>query len=289
MRRALALGMWIASSAVLSLEPRAAPAQLPQAPGNEQRVPRSCPKEMVRVRSYCIDRFEMSTVDHRSGRALSPVYPPHPRLLESAWTAWSVERKRVGMRDARALPLPVVPEFQTLTADYQPRAVSRAGVVPQAYLPGWLAKQACENAGKRLCSEEEWVGACRGAEQRKFPYGSRFEDGRCNVYRHLHPALLLHGASFYGHLDPRLNLVVEPNRDPLLRLTGATAGCRSSWGDDAIYDMVGNLDEWVDDPSGVFVGGFYARSTREGCEARVGVHPPVYYDYSTGARCCLSP
>jgi hypothetical protein len=71
-------------------------------------------------------------------------------------------------------------------------------------------------------------------------------------------------------------------------LTGATAGCRSDWGNDAIYDMVGNLDEWVDDPSGVFVGGFYARSTREGCEARVGVHPPVYYDYSTGARCCLS-
>ena len=124
---------------------------------------------------------------------------------------------------------------------------------------------------------------------RKFPYGDRFEDGRCNVYRHLHPAALLHGGSFYGHLDPRLNLVVEANSDPLLRLTGKTAGCRSSWGDDAIYDMVGNLDEWVDDPGGVFVGGFYARSTREGCEARVGVHAPSYYDYSTGARCCLTP
>ena len=192
------------------------------------------------------------------------------------------------MPEARAIPLPPLPELQSRPGDYQPRAVSRAGVVPQAYLSGALAKVACANAGKRLCTEEEWTTACRGAEARKFPYGARFEDGRCNVYRHLHPAMLLHGASFYGHLDPRLNLVVDSNRDPLLRLTGATAGCRSGWGSDAAYDMVGNLDEWVDDPSGAFVGGFYARSTREGCEARVGVHPPIYYDYSTGARCCSS-
>lgn len=250
---------------------------------------RNCPSEMVRVRDYCVDRWEIATVDHRTGRALSPFYPPHPKLLSSAFTAWSVERKRVGMPEARALPLPLLPEIQQRSSDYQPRAVSRAGVVPQGYLSGWLAKLACENAGKRLCTEEEWVTACRGSQQRKFPYGERFEDGRCNVYRHLHPAMLLHGASFYGHLDPRLNLVSEPNGDPLLRLTGATPGCRSQWGGDAAYDLVGNLDEWVDDPAGAFVGGFYARASREGCEARVGVHPTGYYDYSTGARCCLTP
>jgi hypothetical protein len=73
---------------------------------------------------------------------------------------------------------------------------------------------------------------------------------------------------------------------PLLAATGATAGCRSEWGDDAALDMVGNLDEWVDDPSGVFVGGFYARETLHGCDMRVGIHSPDYYDYSVGGRCC---
>jgi hypothetical protein len=280
MRRLLALGALLAAPLLLCWEPRSAPAQPVSV--------RSCPGDMLRVRDYCIDRFEISTVDHRTGRALSPFYPPHPRLLEAVLAAWTVERKRVGMAAARELPLPLLPAFQASQREYAPRAVSRPGVVPQGYLSGWLAKQACENAGKRLCTEDEWVLACRGAQGRKFPYGERFEDGRCNVYRHLHPAQLLHGASFYGHLDPRLNLVMESNRDPLLRLTGATAGCRSNWGDDAAYDMVGNLDEWIEDPSGAFVGGFYARSTREGCEARVGVHPTSYYDYSTGARCCRS-
>ena len=51
----------------------------------------------------------------------------------------------------------------------------------------------------------------------------------------------------------------------------------------------GNLDEWVDDEAGLFVGGFYARSTREGCESRISAHAPIYYDYSTGARCCRAP
>jgi formylglycine-generating enzyme len=249
---------------------------------------RVCPRDMVIVRSFCVDRFEMSTVDNRTGKALSPFYPPHPKLLESALGSWTVERVRVGIPGARDVSLPLLPEIQYSRTDYVPRAISRPGVVPQGYIPQWLAKVACANAGKRLCTEEEWVEACRGSAIRKFPYGARFEDGSCNVYRHLHPAALLHAASFYGHLDPRLNLVSEANRDPLLRLTGATASCRSAWGDDAAFDMVGNLDEWVDDPKGVFVGGFYARSTREGCESRVGVHPTTYYDYSTGARCCKS-
>ena len=50
--------------------------------------------------------------------------------------------------------------------------------------------------------------------------------------------------------------------------------------------MVGNLDEWVDEDTGAFQGGFYSRSTREGCDARITVHPPQYFDYSLGARCC---
>lgn len=250
---------------------------------------RGCPPDMVKVRDFCVDRFEIATVDARSGESLSPYYPPSPRLVESVLQAWVLERSSVGGPAAREMPLPELPQVQRTRSDYAPRAVSRAGVVPQGYLSQPQAKLTCERAGKRLCTESEWVTACKGEASRKFPYGSEFEAGKCNVYRPVHPAVTLHGASWYGHRDPRLNLVTEPLEGPLLRLTGATASCTSRWGTDLIYDMVGNLDEWVDDEAGLFVGGFYARSTREGCESRISSHSPIYYDYSTGTRCCRAP
>ena len=50
--------------------------------------------------------------------------------------------------------------------------------------------------------------------------------------------------------------------------------------------LSGNLDEWIDDAKGAFAGGFFARSTRAGCDAIITAHPMVYLDYSTGVRCC---
>jgi formylglycine-generating enzyme len=247
----------------------------------------TCPAEMVRLGGYCIDRWEASLVDAQSGSALSPYYPPHPKLLARIHSVWQVERRLLGDESARAMPLPLVPSVQR--ADFSIKAVSVAGVVPQGYLSYHLARRACEAAGKRLCTQEEWTHACRGARQLKFPYGNQYLAGRCNIHRALHPAHVLHGSSSIGHTDPRLNLVMESKAsglDPLLRPTGATASCKSSWQADAIYDMVGNLDEWIEDEKGVFVGGFYARGGSKGCDAKISSHAPSYYDYSTGTRCC---
>jgi hypothetical protein len=165
------------------------------------------------------------------------------------------------------------------------KAVSLPDVVPQGYLSQHLARRACEAAGKRLCTEAEWTYACRGSRQLKYPYGSHYLAGRCNIHRALHPASVLHQSSAIGHTDPRLNLVVESigdRLDPLLRVTGGTPSCASVWVGDKIYDMVGNLDEWVDDPKGVFVGGFYARSTRLRSEDRPCAEP------SHWSSCCKS-
>jgi len=254
----------------------------------ERRAPeprRACPPEMVQAGLACIDRWEISTIDRKTHRELSPYYPPLPALLKRVFDTWQIERLRMGDQRARAFPLPDLPDWQ-LTDDFEPMAVSRAGVIPQAYLSRDVARRACTNAGKRLCRFEEWKRACRGAQQRDFPYGNDYVAGTCNVGRLIHAAAALHGNASMGHLDPRLNLVWERDSDPLLRPTGATKACVSRWRDDNLFDMVGNLDEWVDDDGGGFVGGFYARSTTKGCDARVKAHPPAYYDYSTGARCC---
>ena len=237
---------------------------------------------MVRVRSFCIDRYEVSTVDQASGESLSPFYPPNPLLAASVHDAWLCEQSQMGNAAARAFPLPELPAFQR-SHPFEPRAVSVASVTPQAYLSYHTAKKACENAHKRLCTKDEWVTACRGQKDTLFPYGDAFRAGRCNVHRALHPGYVLHASSSVGLLDPRLNLVEEGD-DPLLRLTGATTTCASEWSDDKIYDMVGNLDEWVED--GMFLGGFYARSTTKGCDAQISSHAQGYFDYSTGTRCC---
>lgn len=248
----------------------------------------SCPAEMVRVEQFCIDRYEMATVDHQTSELLSPFYPPKARLVESVLLAWNTERRSAGGARAREVPLPELPLVQRLRRDYVPRAVSRPGVIPQGYMSQILARQACENAGKRLCSEEEWITACRGQQRRKFPYGDSYEPGRCNVYGQIHPAFALHGSASYGHRDPRLNLVDARPGVPLLRPTGTLRSCASEWNGDRIYDMVGNIDEWVEAEKAEFLGGFYARGTREGCDAHVRAHVAAYYDYSTGGRCCLS-
>jgi len=255
--------------------------------------PKQCPGDMVRVRQFCVDRYEASMIDKATGRPLSPYYPPHPRLLAEVFQAWEIERRAYGSDGAREMPLPEVDAFQRAGV-FEAKAVSRALAVPQAYLPYPVARRACENAGKRLCTRTEWTLACKGERQTKFPYGEEYERNTCNVWSFVHPGVVLHQSATFGHRDPRLNLLAESGKSPLLKSTGALASCRSRWGGDGAYDMVGNLDEWVDgdkppdksETKPEFEGGFYARATKNGCESRVTNHAAMYYDYSVGTRCC---
>lgn len=245
-----------------------------------------CPAEMVAIAGrYCVDRFEAALVDRATGRSLAPDWPIAPALLDRVLEAWSTQRERVGDLHARAFPLPAFPAWERV-AEVAPVATSRLGARPNGYVTGLGAEAACAAAGKRLCTRDEFVVACRGEGDTLFPYGDDYVDGACNVFREEHPAALLHGNPSVGHLDPRLDRVRTSKGEPLLRETGATPACRSRWGADAVYDMVGNLDEWIDEPGGAFAGGFFARSTRSGCEAIVTNHPKPYLDYSTGVRCC---
>lgn len=250
--------------------------------------PTRCPAEMVFVRdTVCVDRWEAQLVDKNTGKLLSPYYPPMRKLAQRLHDEWETARFTRGGPTAQAVPVPPLPAWQT-EVDVEPMAVARAGVVPAGYVSGNLAERACKNAGKRLCTSAEWVTACRGASDRPYPYGDSYQTGKCNIFRSKHPAAVLHDDASVGHLDPRLNTVKEGS-DPLLRPTGGTPTCSSQWGDDAIYDMNGNLDEWVEDEKGRFQGGFFSRSKTDGCQSKVTAHPKGYFDYSTGVRCCSDP
>lgn len=244
-----------------------------------------CTSEMVSINGlYCIDRFEVSLVDAQTAQALSPYFPPLQKKIKTLFNKYYREHGQEKTDYGRSLAVPFPPDF-SLRTSFQFEARTEANVTPAGYLSRHDASAACRNAGKRLCSTAEWQRACRGQTESKFPYGDSYEQGSCNVQRAHHPASLLHADASLHHLDPRLNRTRD-EQGPLLRKTGRSLSCKSQWQEDAVFDMVGNLDEWVASESGTFLGGFYARSTREGCDAQISVHSPGYRDYSLGTRCC---
>jgi hypothetical protein len=278
--------LWIAPRSVMPSAPAISSAPAPQAPKTASPNPGAppCPADMVSIAGrYCVDRYEGTLADRRTGWLLAPDYPPTPNALAGVLADWSTRRERGGDLHARAMPLPALGDWQ-VGAALQPVALSRGGVRPSSYVSGTVAREACKAAGKRLCSHDEWRTACRGEAQTRHPYGDQFVMSACNVNRPLHPAAALHGHASLGHLDPRLVRVEEAGL-PVLHETG-THQCVSRWGDDGVHDMVGNLDEWVDHKGGAFAGGFFARGTTNGCDALVDAHPEPYLDYTTGLRCC---
>lgn len=215
----------------------------------------ACPAEMARVDGFCVDRHEAALIEVAG-------------LLESPWSPYAVPDP------ARTY-----------------RAVSRAGQVPQGYVSGVAAAKACENAGKRLCAPAEWERACMGAAKSSYPYGAEYRKGACNEHDKqvgwVSTVSRVWGAELTWSMsqmnDPRIN-----QQEDGLAKTGAFPACASA---DGVFDMVGNLHEWVADPAGTFRGGYYADTYRNGpgCRYRTTAHPVSYHDYSTGFRCCADP
>lgn len=229
---------------------------------------------MAHVGSFCVDRWEATLVtrDADGGAKL------HPHS----------ERPEQGVRyEAQSVP----------------------GVYPQAYVNRPEAQSACRNAGKRLCTAQEWFRACRGTKRTAYPYGPNLVPEKCNMGK---PHLL---SQRFGD-DPRQWKYDEHFNSPLLdqepgflAKTGEYAACVGDYG---VYDMVGNVHEWVSTPvdprvaadmpikaslqsrlarlagNGIFLGGFFStwKQHGEGCGFITIGHQANYHDYSTGFRCC---
>ena len=214
-----------------------------------------CPPDMASVDDlYCIDRYEASLVELTEDG------------LELAWPHY----------------LPV--------EGHVVRAVSEKGVKPQGYISEKQAIDACGRSGKRLCKPSEWRKACKGPENLRYGYANEDESKRCNNYG-LSPVTRFWGSSsgdlsVQANWDNRRMNAPELNQMPqTLSNTGDHEGCTNGYG---VYDMVGNIHEWVDDPEGTFQGGYFqdTKLNGEGCGYRTDAHAAWYHDYSTGFRCC---
>lgn len=209
-----------------------------------------CPDGMTPIWTgdTCIDRWEAHLVELRSDGTTAP---------------WS-------------------PYFSP--AGIAARAISAPGAVPQGYISEVEAADACFEAGKRLCTRDEWESACGGPSSQVYPYGDTREPGLCNDARSQHPAVEYFGTS-EDWIWSELGHPCISQLDDSLARTGDHPACTTA---DGVLDMMGNLHEWIDDPNGTFKGGFYVDTVinGEGCLYTTTAHAVSHWDYSTGFRCC---
>jgi formylglycine-generating enzyme required for sulfatase activity len=200
---------------------------------------------------------------------------PHGSFCVDRWEASLVERTASGEEPFSPYSTP---------EGHEVRAVSKPGVVPQGYVSRDQAIRACAASGKRLCTEAEWTSACRGDPPHAFPYGDARVKGVCNEAG-ISPLLVLYPAEPERYRDGPMNDPRLNQQPKTLAHTGEYARCTNSFG---VFDMVGNLHEWVMSSRPTFRGGYYQDTHRngDGCAYRTTAHAAAYHDYSTGFRCC---
>jgi len=154
-------------------------------------------------------------------------------------------------------------------------AVSEAGREPARSVTWYEARDACKAAGKRLCSEAEWLTACTGSipvdEDRNGVFSTDILQGRQHVYgEHYHKGLCA---------DSR------KKGDPRALITGNHPQCRTPEG---VYDLEGLTKEWIGhspDKAALKGGSYFSReSTR--CAYYKDGEAPDRRDDSIGFRCC---
>jgi formylglycine-generating enzyme required for sulfatase activity len=132
------------------------------------------------------------------------------------------------------------------------------------------AEQYCAHVNGRVCTQEEWLSACGGAQGRAFPYGDVFDLATCNVQSHTQT------------VEGRERGTVPVGS--LLQCEGGLAG---------LFDMAGNVAEWVDsckDEYCKFRGAGYLSNDPvdifAGCSGVCSGNDRSFKSGVVGIRCC---
>jgi formylglycine-generating enzyme len=159
---------------------------------------------------------------------------------------------------------------------------NRKGQYPLIYISWFEAVELCDQAGERLCTEDEWTFACEGEEALPYPYGYDRDPQACVVDQHWRP---------YDEaaMRPRDGEEARYEMDRLWQgvASGSQPRCRSPFG---VYDLTGNVDEWTrsvregERPS-ILKGGYWG-PVRTRCRPSTRSHDQNHMFYQQGLRCC---
>ena len=155
-----------------------------------------------------------------------------------------------------AYPVPVGGKTVCVDAYEYP---NEPDAVPRDMVNQEQAVELCKQAGKHLCSIDEWQAACRGKDKGRYSYGDSYRQNKCNT------------------------------NTKAVKRSGRKEQCRSWYG---MYDMNGNLWEWTsttskDHPNMFLVaGGTWNTNNESKCtDSKFSFYPQNQYP-SVGFRCC---
>lgn len=231
---------------------------------------------------------QLGPLDHAIGPAAAPTSSAAPSPLSSASTVATPAGPTEAAEPAsRACPEDMVDVAVACIDRFE--APNERGQKPLLMQSSEDGERWCEDRGKRLCTEDEWVRACQGPRRLAYPYGQRFESGRCNdegTYRAVDWKTLGTWPS-----DAARAIVEKLDQS---EPSGAREGCASAEG---VFDLTGNAAEWVvrtkkneTNYSHVVKGCFWGRCFRvphePSCEYVNFAHPAGFRSYEMGFRCC---
>jgi formylglycine-generating enzyme required for sulfatase activity len=206
--------------------------------------------------------------------------------------AANATRSAQAMREVRAAPKPI-PEDVAPMQSISYGALSfqmdtfEAGIadgvatvgkhqIPANGMSWFAARDACEAAGKRLCTEEEWVSACQGApavdDNSDGAFADDMVEGTTYPYSDYH--------------NPRACWDAKKRDQFRPVYTGEMPACVSR---DGVYDLTGNMEEWVGTTpeTAVLIGGAFDTSKDFArCYRRNETFGPGLANIRTGFRCC---
>ncbi|MFQ5353195.1 MAG: formylglycine-generating enzyme family protein [Candidatus Binatia bacterium] len=132
------------------------------------------------------------------------------------------------------------------------------------------AEQYCAFVGGRICTETEWLEACRGSDGRSFPYGDAFSLESCN--------------------SQSLTVSVE-GREMQTAVVGSHPACEGGF--TGLFDMAGNVSEWVAKCKGEYCkfrgGGYMSNDPIDmfaGCRGVCAGNQKPFMSGTVGVRCC---
>ncbi|OGS33545.1 MAG: hypothetical protein A2293_09025 [Elusimicrobia bacterium RIFOXYB2_FULL_49_7] len=155
-------------------------------------------------------------------------------------------------------------DMEYIVVDYNPKNVyeicidryeypNQKGEFAMTNVSWYKAKTLCDNQGKYLCWNKEWLEACLGLNNYDFSYYNVFDEERCNVQG---------------------NTLVRSGDKPKCKTDGYE-----------VFDLVGNVREWNGDGAIGAAGGTYQNGRGARCSRWDELTLKSGYP-DVGFRCC---